>query len=309
MPDGKRIVITGATGLIGTRLVERLVERGESVVILARDPERARRQTPGAADYLAWSSSMADGEWVTAIDGADAVINLAGSSVATRWTDAQRALIRGSRIDGTRHLVAAMGRAARPPRTLISASGVGYYGTSETKTFTEDSPAGSDFLARTCIEWEGEAMKAEELGVRVVRLRTGIVLEPHGGVLGKLLPTFKAFAGGPMGSGRQWFPWIHIEDELGMMLWALDDEELTGAVNAVAPGIVTNREFSEALGEALGRPTFFAVPKFALDLVFGEASLILVEGQRAIPERAERLGYWFRFPKLVNALKNLLPHG
>jgi uncharacterized protein (TIGR01777 family) len=309
MPDRKRIVITGATGLIGTRLVEHLAGRGDSVAVLARDPERARRVAPGAADYFEWSGSMTDGGWTSSIDGADAVINLAGSSVSTRWTSEQRKRIRGSRIDGTRHLVAAMERSARPPRTLISASGVGYYGTSKTKTFTEDSPAGSDFLATTCIDWEGEAIRAEGLGVRVVLLRTGIVLEPNGGALGKLLPTFRAFAGGPMGSGKQWFPWIHIEDELGLLIWALDNEEVSGPVNAVAPGIVTNGEFSETLGRVLGRPTFFAVPKFVLDLVFGEASLILVKGQRAIPERAEALGYWFRFPKLENALRNLLPEG
>ncbi len=306
MPNGQRIVITGATGLIGRQLIEQLSRRGDHVTALVRDVERGRTQAPGAAEYIAWSSAMADGPWVSAIDGADAVINMAGTSVATRWSPEQKRRIRESRIDGTRNIIAAIAAAARKPRTLINASAVGYYGTSTSATFTERSGPGEGFLADICAAWEAEARTAEALGVRVVLLRTGVVLEPHGGVLAQVVPTFKLFAGGPLGSGRQWFPWIHIDDEIGITLWALDNEEVSGAINAVAPEAITYKQFSSALGDTLGRPSFFPVPKFILDMVLGEASMIVVEGQRVVPERTAALGYSFKHREIGEALRDLI---
>ncbi|MEP7218242.1 MAG: TIGR01777 family oxidoreductase [Bacteroidota bacterium] len=306
MAENKHIVVTGATGLIGRKIIKRLSERGDRVTALVRDVERGRRAAPGATDYLAWSSSMADGPWATAIDGADAVIHLAGSPVATRWSDEQKKRIRDSRVDGTRNVVAAIARASRKPAALVSASAVGYYGTSNDRVFTEEAGPGKDFLADVCRAWEAEALEAEKLGVRVVRMRTGIVLDPEDGALAKMAPTFRLFVGGPIASGRQWFPWIHITDEVEMFLWALDNTTITGAINGTAPGIVRNREFSSALGSALHRPSLFPVPGFALHLIFGDGAMILTEGQHAIPERTEKLGYRFRFPKLPEALHDLL---
>lgn len=306
MAQGRNIVMTGATGLIGPKLARELTGRGHRVTILARDPESARRRVPGMTNYLPWSSSMKDGEWRTAVADADAVINLAGSPVAVRWTDKQKQLIRESRVQGTRNLVDAIAAAERKPRVLINASAVGYYGTSETATFTEASPAGNDFLSVICRDWEKETEPARKLGVRVALLRTGIVLDPDGGALAKLLPTFKLGLGGPLGSGRQWFPWIHRDDELGIILWALDDERAEGPLNATAPGITTNKEFSRILGNVLHRPSLFPVPTFILKLVFGEAAVALVEGQRAIPEHTTKLGYHFHYPDLEPALHELL---
>jgi uncharacterized protein (TIGR01777 family) len=303
---GKRIIVTGATGFLGSRIIKLLSRRGDQVVALVRDIERGRRLAPGAAEYLSWSSSMKDGDWARAIDGADAVINLAGTPVAERWSDANKKKMRESRLEGTRHIVEAIGRAASKPRVLVNASGVGYYGTSDSKIFTENSPAGTDFLAKLCAEWEAEALKAEEHGVRTVIVRTGIVLDPHGGALARLLPTFRLFVGGPVASGKQWFPWVHIDDEIAIYLWAIDNEEVRGAVNAAAPGVVNSKEFSATLGKVLGRPSFFPVPKFAIDLILGEGSLILIEGQRVVPERTQALGFEFRHPELREALESLL---
>jgi len=302
----RRIVLAGATGLIGSELTEKLAEQGDEVIALVRDPDAGRRKAPGAARYLRWSSSTKEGEWRDAIDGADAVINLAGATVATRWTEQQKRRIVESRVQSTRYIVDAIGNAGIRPRVLINASAVGYYGTSDSATFTEDSLSGKDFLGETCRKWEEEAERAREFGLRVVLLRTGIVLDPAGGALGKLLPTFRLGLGGPLGSGGQWFPWIHMEDEIGIILMGLDDERIDGPLNAAAPGIVTNREFSIALGKTLHRPSFFAVPAFVLKLVFGGAATTLLEGQHVIPERTVKLGYRFRHPQLDEALRDLL---
>lgn len=306
MAQGRHIVLAGATGLIGPKLARELVSRDHRVTVLVRDPESARRKLPGMAGYLSWSSSMKDGEWRNAIATADAVINMAGAPVAARWTDQQKQRIRESRVQGTRNLVDAIAAAERKPAVLINASAVGYYGSSETATFPEDAPAGNDFLGIVCRDWEKEADRAREFGVRVVLLRTGIVLDPDGGALAKLLPTFKLGLGGPLGSGRQWFPWIHRDDELDIILWALENEHVEGPLNAAAPGITTNKEFSNILGNVLHRPALFPVPTFALKLVFGGGATALTEGQRAVPERTTKLGYRFKFPELEPALRDLL---
>jgi uncharacterized protein (TIGR01777 family) len=303
---GRRIVITGATGLIGSELVRRLSGRGDHVTVLSRDAARARRELPEAASHLAWSSSMTEGEWVGAIGEADGVINLAGAPIASRWTREQKQKIYDSRIRGTEHLVDAMRRGARAPGVLINASAVGYYGANREERVDEDSSSGTDFLAQLCVEWEAKAKEARGLGTRVVLVRTGIVLDPHEGALGKMLPPFRFFVGGPLGTGRQWFPWIHLEDEVGIILWALDTPDVEGAINAVAPEIVRNREFSTVLGKVLHRPSFLPVPKAALSLLFGEGAIVLTGGQQVIAERTGKLGYRFKFSQLRPALEDLV---
>ena len=306
MLAAKRIVVTGATGLIGGKVIEALVERGDEVVALVRDVEKARRGCPPEVKLLQWDTSLADGEWVAAIDGAYGVIHLAGAPVAGRWSSEWKRKIRETRINGTKHIVDAVARAVRKPEVLVAGSAVGYYGTSPDATFTEEAPAGSDYLASVCGEWEAESQRAEGFGVRVVRVRTGIVLDPNEGALAKLLLPFRLFVGGPIASGRQWFPWIHIQDEVGIFLWGLDNAEVSGAVNAAAPGIMNNRDFSKQLGKALHRPSLLPTPAFVFRALFGEGSMILTEGQKVIPTRTLELGYRFLHPTLDEALGSLL---
>lgn len=248
---------------------------------------------------------MTDGAWADAIGEADAVINLAGAPAIVRWTPKHTQEIYSSRVDGTHHIVDAMRRVRASRITLINASAVGYYGVAPLGQLDESFPAGNDFLARVCVEWEQEAQKGEELGARVVLIRTGIVLDPSDGALAKLLPSFKLFVGGWLGSGRQPFPWIHIEDELGIILWALDTATVRGPVNAVAPGIVTNRNFSRALGAVMGRPALVPVPSFLVRLLYGDGASTLLGGQWAQPARTMELGYRFHHPELIEALKSL----
>lgn len=301
-----RLLLAGATGLIGSHLLKRLVARGDTVVALVRDPERGRRQAPGAAEYVRWSARDGASALVPHLDGADAVVNLAGSPAMTRWTERAQREIEESRIDGTRAIVEAIAGCQRPPGVLVNASAVGYYGFAPAGTIDESSRAGGDFLAQVCARWEEEAVAAEQLGVRVVRVRTGLVLSADGGVLAALLPSFRFFVGGPIASGRQPFPWIHIEDELDMLLWALDTAAVTGAINAVAPGIVDYRTFARTLGRVLGRPSWLRVPAFVLRLILGDASAALIGGQQAVPRRADELGYRFGHPTLEPALRSLL---
>lgn len=302
----QRIIITGATGLIGSKLVRCLAERGDYVIVFSRDPERARRELPEASEHIRWSASMVDGQWVEAVAEADAVINLAGAPIAARWTSEHKKAIQESRINGTRCLVEAMGRAKRAPGVLVNASAVGYYGAMVNQPVTENSPAGSDFLATLCIAWETEARRAEAFGVRVVTVRTGIVLDPNEGALAQMLTPFKFFVGGPIGSGQQPFPWIHIDDEAGIFLWALDNAEVRGPINAVAPGIVSNLQFSRALGSVLHRPSLVPVPKFALSLLFGEGAIAISGGQQVVPERTTTLGYRFTHTDVEEALRDIL---
>lgn len=303
--NGRRVVVAGATGLIGSELVRRLAARGDRVTVLARGVARARTELPEAAEHLRWDSSMSDGPWVAAIDGADAVVNLAGAPVASRWTPERKKILRASRIDGTHHIVEAIARAERRPSVLVNASAVGYYGSCPPGQLDESSPAGIDFLGTLCWDWEAEAQRAAALGTRVVLMRTGLVLDPRDGALASILLPFRLFVGGPIGSGQQPFPWIHIEDELELLLWAIDNPEASGPINAVAPGIVTNREFSRALGRRLGRPSLIPVPPLALRLLFGQGAEAVVGGQWAHPRRALKLGYRFRHPLLEEALASL----
>ena len=300
-----RVTVTGATGLIGSRLVRALRERGDEVTVLSRSPERAREAFGGDVEAHAWDP-VAGPAPADALAGRDGVVHLAGENVAQRWSEASKRRILDSRELGTRHLVEGL-RAADPrPAALVSSSAVGYYGAHGEEPLPEDTPPGDDFLARVCVIWEREAQAAEELGVRVVRVRTGVVLDKGGGALGKMLPFFKAGVGGPVAGGRQLMPWVHADDVVGIYLRALDDPAWSGPVNATAPEPVSNKAFSKALGQALHRPAVAPVPAFAIQLLYGDMSEIVTKGQNAVPQRTLELGYRHAHPALDEALRSAL---
>ncbi|MEA2663071.1 MAG: uncharacterized protein QOI11_15 [Candidatus Eremiobacteraeota bacterium] len=278
-----RVTILGASGFIGRHLGAALRARGDEVV------EASLREPTAAAAASA---------------GSDVVINLAGAPVAERWTAARKQAIEESRTALPRAYLDALARLPNRPGAYVSASGVGYYGTSRTATFTEASPPGADFLARVCVGWEAEAERAAALGMRVALIRTGLVLGRDGGALGKLLPLFRAGLGGVVASGAQWYSWIHLEDQVGIYLHAVDGAD--GALNATAPDPVTNRDFTAALAAAVHRPALFPVPAFAATLLLGEGALVITEGQRVLPERTLASGYRFRHPELGEALRSLV---
>ena len=297
------IVLSGGTGFIGKALVKRLLEAGHTVMLLSRRPERSRQSGTESLQIISWDGRTL-GAWVQGINGADAVINLAGETIAEkRWTAAQKAKILKSRIEATRALVSAIAQVKKRPSVLVNASAVGYYGDVESGDVTESHPKGKGFLADVCEQWEQEARKAEALGVRVVLLRTGIVLEKEGGALAKMLPPFKLFIGGPLGCGRQWIPWVHREDVIGAILFALERSRLSGAVNVTAPEPATMKQFCAALGKVIHRPSWAPVPAFALQVLLGEMSEMLLTGQRAIPQKLETSGYRFRYPNLEETLR------
>jgi uncharacterized protein (TIGR01777 family) len=290
-----RIAVTGGTGRIGRGLVARLRDRGDEVTVLSRSDEGDARWDPTAEPAP-----------TAALEGRDAVVHLAGEDVAQRWSSAAKERIRDSRIAGTRNLVAGLRAASAPPRVLVSASASGYYGPHGDEEIDESAPPGDDFLAEVCVGWEREAQAAEEIGVRVARIRTGVVLDRHGGALAKMLPPFRLGAGGPVAGGRQWMPWIHLEDHLGILLAALDRDDSAGAINSSAPNPVTNRDFSRALGRALHRPAVAPVPGLALRALYGEMASIVTTGVRMVPARALELGYSFSHPEIDEALKAAL---
>jgi uncharacterized protein len=298
-----RVAVTGATGLVGSALVRALRERGDQVTALSRDPESARAGL--GVEAAAWrpQDEPAPAE---ALAGHDAVVHLAGESVAQRWTAAARRRIRDSRVAGTENLVAGLPSAQPRPAVLISASGVGYYGGRGDERLDESAPPGDDFLARVSAEWEAAARGAEVLGIRVVTVRTGVALARTGGALARMLPFFRAGVGGPVAGGGQYVPWIHLDDLVGIYLAALDDAGWSGPVNACAPEPATNRELSRALGRALRRPAFAPVPGLAVRLLYGRMAQVVTEGQRAVPAKALALGYRFRHPELEAALRSAL---
>ena len=298
-----RVTLTGATGRIGARLVAALRRRGDDVTVLSRDAGRARAAL--AVEAVAWQPEQEPAP-AAALAGRDGVIHLAGEDVAQRWNDDVKRRLLASRELGTRNLVAGLRAADPPPGVLVSSSAVGYYGPHGEERVTEATPPGSDFLAGVCVVWEREAEAAAELGVRVVRVRTGVVLDKGGGALAKMLPFFKLGIGGPVAGGRQYLPWIHVDDLVGLYLAALDGSAWTGAVNATAPEPVTNREFSRALGRALHRPAFAPIPGFAVRTLYGEMAEIVTNGQRAVPERPLALGHAFAHPDLDEALRSAL---
>jgi uncharacterized protein len=299
-----RVTITGATGLIGSRLVAALRERGDEVTVLSRDADRARSRL-GDVEAHPWRS-LDEPAPTAALSGRDGVVHLAGETVAQRWSDSARQTIRDSRERGTRNLVAGLGAAEPRPRALVSASAVGYYGPHGAEPVREDTPPGGDYLAHVCIAWESEALAARELGVRVVTVRTAMVLDGGGGALAKMLPFFRLGIGGPVAGGRQYVSWIHADDIVGLYLAAVDDDSWDGPFNASAPEPVTNRDFSRALGRALRRPALAPVPGLAVRLLYGDMAEIVTTGQRAIPARALERGHAFRHADVEAALRDAL---
>ncbi len=298
-----KLILSGATGFIGSLLIERLRKQSHSLVLLSRQPRR--QHSTANQQWLTWEPGLR-GEWEQAVDGADGIINLAGEPIAAkRWTAAQKERLSRSRIDTTRALVNAIARATLKPKFLVSASAVGYYGPRGDETLTEGSAPGSDFLSRLCFEWENEARKAEGHGVRLALLRTGIVLGKGKGALAKMVPPFKLFFGGRLGSGKQWMPWIHIDDEIALIQFLIDNAQARGAFNATAPNPVTMSEFSRALGKVLNRPAWAPVPAGVLTLLLGEMAEMLLGGQRALPAAAEQSGFRFKYRNLADALASL----
>jgi uncharacterized protein (TIGR01777 family) len=300
-----KVLVTGASGFIGSALCDSLLVRGDTVVGLTRDPKRARNTNPSVT-WHAWEPTL-ERPPAEAFDGVDGVINLLGEKINQRWTDEAKEQIIESRRTGTHNLVGTIAGLQKRPRVLVSQSAIGFYGDRGEAIVDESSEPGEGFDAEVTREWERAAHEVEGAGVRLVIVRTGHVLDPRGGMLKQLLTPFRLGVGGPLAGGRQYVSWIHVEDEVGILLWALESERVEGVVNSTAPNPVTNKELSKQLGHTLGRPAVMPVPGFALDLMYGsEFGAVLKGGQRVMPRRALDLGYEFRFPELEGALKDLL---
>ncbi|MCX5724023.1 MAG: TIGR01777 family oxidoreductase [Nitrospirae bacterium] len=300
------IVVTGGTGFIGRPLCASLCQEGHRVTLLTRRKDDAQRLFGSAVTAIEWDGKNA-GAWEHCLEGADAVINLAGAPIADgRWTDGRKRLLTESRVLATRLLVEALSRCASKPRMLISASGIGYYGASDDRVLDEGAARGQGFLADLCLAWEAEALRAAEFGVRVVTLRTGMVLEQEGGALPKMLLPFRLFVGGPILPGTQWVSWIHRRDHIGLIQWLLTTPSVSGPVNAGAPGAVTMNRFCELLGQVLHRPSWLPVPGFALQMALGELGTLMTTGQRVNPAKAISGGYVFHYPTLEPALRAIL---
>ncbi len=310
-----RVAVTGATGTVGRALVTALAARGDDVTALSRNAERAARALApgtgdagerGRVDTATWADPKAGPPPLDALRGRDGIVHLLGEQIAQRWSDAAKREIRDSRILSTRNLVTALGELpeAERPRVLVSQSGAGWYGHRGDERLDESEPGGADFLAQLTVDWEREAEKATELGIRVVLNRTGVVLSGAGGALEKMLPFFKAGIGGPVAGGKQYVPWVHLDDVVCAILFELDTEAVSGPVNVTAPEPVTNRELSKALGRVLRRPAFAPVPALAVKALYGEMAEIVTTGQRAVPARLIELGYAFQRPELEAALRD-----
>lgn len=300
-----RVIITGGTGFIGRALARSLLANGHEVIALSRRPEQARGLPPGVR-VVRWDAHTAEG-WGPLVEDAAAIVNLAGESIAGGpWTAERKRRIHDSRVNAGRAVVAAVQAAGRKPGVVIQASAVGYYGPHGDEEVTEDTPPGEDFLARVAVAWEASTAPVEALGVRRVIIRTGLPLSREGGVFPFFLLPFKFFVGGPLGDGRQWLPWIHLADEIGAIRFLMENEQAQGPFNLSAPNPVTNAEFSRILGRVMRRPSFLRVPAFALRLVLGELSTLMLSGQRQVPHRLVEMGYHFRFPELEVALRDLL---
>ncbi|MGA2958588.1 MAG: TIGR01777 family oxidoreductase [Thermodesulfobacteriota bacterium] len=297
-----KIFLTGGTGFVGKSLAPALIRGGHEVTVLTRS---GKGGPPGVS--LVEGDPTQKGGWQAAIKEHDAVINLAGASIFTRWTDESKKIIRESRLLTTRNLVGAL-EGARV-RHFFSTSAVGYYGFHKDEALTEESLPGDDFLARLGRDWEKEAREAEKKGCRVVFTRFGIVLGEKGGALGQMIPLFRKYLGGPLGSGNQWFSWIHIEDLTGAFLFLLGHPEFSGPVNLTAPNPVRNRELAKTIGKAMGRPSFLPVPGFMLKLALGEFGSILLEGQRVIPQKLLKSGFQFRYPEIEQAIEQIIRAG
>jgi len=305
-----QVVITGGTGFIGRALAASLARDGHRAIVLSRRPESAPVPGPGV-EVVRWDGRSADG-WGQLVAGAGAIVNLAGESITgtgwipSHWTAARKRRIAESRTSAGLAVVQAIEGAGGKLPALIQASAVGYYGPHDDEAITEDCPPGSDFLASVCVAWEASTQRAEALGARRVLLRTGLVLDAHAGALPRLMLPFKFFAGGPLGSGRQWCPWIHIADEVRAIRFLIESPEARGPFNLTAPNPLTNLAFSRALGKAMGRPALALAPAFALRLALGEMATLVVDGQRALPARLAGLGFCFAFPDAGAALRDLV---
>lgn len=299
------IFITGGTGFVGKGLTQRLIDSGHRVTLLTRSLRKTGSHPPEVS--LVEGDSTRKGEWQKSVSEHEAVINLAGASIFSRWTPEMKRILRESRILTTRNLVEAFEGSG--VRTFFSTSAVGYYGFHEDEELTESSPPGSDFLAQLAVDWEKEALKAEISGVRVVLTRFGIVLGEEGGALGQMVPMFQKYLGGPLGSGRQWFSWIHRKDLTQAFLFLLSKPGISGPVNFTAPNPVRNRDLAAALGRVLNRPARLPAPGFMLRLVLGEFGSILLEGQKVIPGKLLQGGFQFRYPKIEEALAEILKPG
>ena len=298
-----RVAVTGATGTIGSAVVRELVARGDEVVALTRDPASARERLGDRVEAVQWRDPASGPAPAEALSGCDAVVHLLGEPVDQRWSDEAKRRIRDSRVNGTRYLVAGIREADPRPRVLVSQSASGWYGPRGDEPVDETEPAAAGFLAEVVQAWEGEARAAVELGVRVALMRTGVVLSESGGALGKMITPFKLGVGGPVAGGRQYVPWVHVDDVVGAIVCAIEEDRVRGPVNVTAPEPVTNRDFSRALGRVLRRPALLPVPGFALKLMYGEMSSIVTTGARVVPARLAEIGYRFRRPGLEDALR------
>lgn len=304
-----KIAITGATGFVGSRLVERLKSDGHQVVVFSRNVSKADNVFPKSTfpnvEIIAYTPTES-GAWQDAIAGCDGVVNLTGEPIGEgRWTPQRKQEILNSRKLGTQKVVEAIAKANPKPSVLVNTSAIGYYGTSETATFDESSPVGNDFLAQVCQEWEAEAQKVKELGTRLVILRFGIVLG-MGGAIAKMITPFKLFAGGPIGSGRQWFSWIHRDDLVNLIVEALTKPEMEGVFNATAPNPVRMSELAQAMGEVMQRPSWLPVPNFAIEALLGEGAIVVLEGQQVLPKRTQASGFNYQYPNVKEALKTIV---
>ncbi|MEK7353569.1 MAG: TIGR01777 family oxidoreductase [Chloroflexota bacterium] len=300
-----RVMITGGSGLIGRALAANLARDGNEVIILSREPERISG-LPAGVSAKWWDGQTSDG-WSSLVDGTTAIINLAGENIGSgRWTKERKRRILESRLNAGRAIVQAAGAVARKPRVVIQASGIGYYGPCGDEEITEETPPGHDFLAQLAADCESSTAPLEALGVRRAIIRTGVVLSTEGGALPRMLLPFRFFGGGRLGSGRQWFPWIHIADEVSAIRFLIENEAASGPFNLTASVPLNNAEFSRLLGQQLRRPALMSTPAFALRLLFGEMATVILDGQRAIPRRLTQLGFTFRFPEAGPALRHLL---
>ena len=303
-----KIAITGATGLVGSQLVAQLQQKKHQILVFTRNISKAQKVFPASAFpnvEAVQYTPQESGDWQQRISGCDAVINLAGEPIAERWSPQQKQAIMESRQIGTRKLVEAIAMAEQKPQVLVSGSAVGYYGTSETAAFDETSSAGNDFLAQVCQNWEQEAQKVTEYGVRLVIFRIGIVLA-NGGALGKMIGPFKMFAGGPIGSGKQWFSWIHRDDLVGLIVRAVEQEDMSGVYNATAPNPVRMNKLCETLGEVMNRPSWLPVPDFVLEILLGDGASVVLQGQRVLPKQTQATGYSYQYPELKPALAEIV---
>jgi len=299
-----RVIITGGTGLIGKALCTALVNDQHSVIALSRNPDKSIGLLSGVR-LEKWDGKTAAG-WGALVDGADAIINLAGEGIADgRWSKERKKSIRESRINAGLAVMEAIKQATNKPKVLLQSSAVGYYGPHGNELVTEETAMGNDFLAKVCHDWEASTVSVTQMGVRRAVLRTGVVLSRQGGALPKMAMPFKFFAGGPVGNGKQWLPWIHIDDEVRAIQFLLNQAEASGPFNLSAPNPVTNKEFGQTLGKVMGRPALAPAPAIAMKTIFGEMATVLLDGQRAVPNRLQALGFTFTYPTLEEALRNL----